>query len=343
MTSATTIIDARPGTCSAGLLAGLVVSSGADVELPSARGGHCCAWTAADEAALDQLEAGAATVGEVARLLGRTECAVSAHLVHRKRNAGQTHQRRPWTPEEDARCFALHAEGHDCEEIAAELHRSPEAVEKRLDCGLGGSGLDADELQALPLRRPWTEAEDDFLAERYGKGAPAQLPANLLALALHRPEASIHRRAAIIGLAPLVPETQTPEPGPVQPLEGAPWTKAEDAELRRSWRRDEPVSEIALALHRPASEIRARASRLHLRTPKKAPAAGSRSGAWWTSSEDQTIRTDYGRLGPARLARLFGRTRAEVEARARIVTHPGAYGRAYQPDANDEDVLKGII
>lgn len=340
MLTSSTYVQA--GACSAGLLAGLVVSSGADAEPAPVRGGHHCAWTPADEAVLDRLEAGTATVTEVSRQLGRTETAVLAHLGCRKRRAGHVPRlSRPWTPEEDERLFAMHADGCTCDEIAAALHRSPGAVTKRIDCGLGGYGVSVEDFGRLPLRRPWTEVEDDILAEKYGQGAPAQLPASLLAHALHRPEASIHRRAAIIGLAPLVPETSTPEAVPTS-LEGKPWTKAEDSALRRSWRAGEPVAEVALALRRPASEIRARASRLHLRTPKKAPTAGSRSGAWWTSSEDQTIRDEYATAGPVRLARRFGRTRAEVEARAAVVTHPGAYGRAYQPD-DDEDDLKGII
>ena len=242
-------------------------------------------WTPADDEAVRKYAAGELTAAECGTLLDRTSEAV------RKRASRIAIRRLPrvdmWTAEADARLREMRDAGLPWTAIAEALGRSVDAVKsrakrkgtaepaKRAPLADGDlvpeTPIDTAVLATLPERRPWTQAEDDWLAGTYGSTAPYPRDDAAIAATLHRPVESIKRRATIIGLAPLYPPHP---PSPPRP-ERHHWTPEEDATLRRAWP-DGDVSAIADALGLVAMDVRRRAGQLGLMAPARPhPAPGS--------------------------------------------------------------------
>ncbi|MBC7156370.1 MAG: hypothetical protein H5U20_02520, partial [Rhodobacteraceae bacterium] len=104
-------------------------------------------WTAAQDAEVDRMRREGATTPRIAEAIGRSERAVTARLVVR-RKAGEAvpgvgsppppppgaapEPHRTWTVAEDARLDALRREGRTVQQIAFVLGRTRAAVDKRI-------------------------------------------------------------------------------------------------------------------------------------------------------------------------------------------------------------------
>lgn len=134
--------------------------------------------------------------------------------------------------------------------------------------------------------KPWSEAEDALLRQRYGsEGGPA-----CVALLPGRKLSQVYRRAGQLGLLG-------------DPL----WTAAEEQLLREHYVKLGPQGVQAMMPARTLSGIGTKAKRLGLRF--KPPA--------WTAEEDDTLRRLYPQGGSAPVAQATGREPKAVSERAK--------------------------
>jgi len=175
--------------------------------------------------------------------------------------------------------------------------------------------LSQSDYARMPDRRPWTDAEDDLLADAYGPDAPLPESTRDLAYRLHRPMSSIVRRAAIIGVA-ADPKGQAPKTAgeTAKKAPPRPWTPEEDEKLAEIWP-DNSVLAVSRELGREPEDVRRRAARV-VRGPSRPVRA---DGEWWTSTEDALVRDLYPVIGAATLALRLCRSVDAVRRRAKLV------------------------
>ena len=241
----------------------------------------------------------------------------------------------------------LRSRGISWETVAALIGRTQWKITRELDAGRivpeptqDAPLLARSDYRRMPGRRPWTDAEDLLLADAYGPDAPHPESTRNLAHRLHRPMASIARRAAIIGLAP---EPKPKEKAKEKEKEKAPrpWTQDEDARLAELWP-DNSVLAVARALGREPEDVRRRAGRIVRGETRPVRADGD----WWTSGEDEAIRELYPVTGAAVLALRMGRSVEAVERRAGVVLQGVEDSKslsAYRIVQGDEKLEEKII
>jgi hypothetical protein len=213
---------------------------------------------------------------------------------------------RRWTDVDDERLARGYADGEPLANIAAELHRSVDALVARRN------------LLGIPPRhraRPWTTLEDRFLRA----AADRRIPASVLAGRLDRAVGQVRARQRRLGLPPATP--------------GRPYTEADETMLREGWDAGVGLDELARRMRRSPGALRARAEALGLHHPPRR--------ARWTAAEDDRLRTGYARgLTCRRIAAdLPGRTSGAVAARARKLGL-STYGRSWT--AHDEARLRQL-
>lgn len=146
-----------------------------------------------------------------------------------------------WLPDEDARLRAMFAADDAIGDMATALGRGLHAIRARIDL--------------LGLRRnstrPWTEAEDAELVERYRTVSCAQL-----ALELGRSVPAVYARAGLLSVS----EFAAPD-----------YDEWEDAQIRAGFAAGVPVAQIAALIGRPFLGVQSRAHDLRLRHASSPP------------------------------------------------------------------------
>lgn len=198
---------------------------------------------------------------------------------------------RAWTPQEDAYLRATFRKV-GTQDIANRLLRTRFAVYQR-----AMKHLLLPRIRERPRGRKWDPREDAFLKENYGT-----LPTRELAAALGRTAASIHSKALILDL------TKTIVRGPKRP-----WTTDDERDALANYGRI-PISQISRRLNRSPTAVRARASH-----PRWGEKVTRRRGRIWLLSEDQVLRSDYGRVPTRSIARVLDRTASSINSRAWVL------------------------
>lgn len=208
-----------------------------------------------------------------------------------------------WLPEDIDGLRRRFAADEDLQEIADALGRTLAAVRTKVqDLGLRRNSS-----------RPWTEADDAYLAEHYGHEATS-----VIAATLGRSCGAVYARAGLLGLT-----------------EGnAPYSDWEVAQIRAGYAQGVPVAQLGVLIGRPVSGIAAVASRLQIRH-----ANGPRG---WSGAEQQRALelADMGlryaavadRLHEEGFPRRSGHT---VGQTLRRLGHGRGWGRPWLPEEDD--------
>jgi len=245
-------------------------------------------WTAEEDEHL-RAAFGTTRSAEIARQLKRTRAAVAQRALKvlrlprkRTRPSGAS-----WDPNSDAFLHSNYGR-IPAKEIAASLHRTVSAVHSRAHI------VHLTRRTVRGPNQPWSVDDEQYVLGNYGK-----VPRAELAKRMHRTPAAISGRASKPRWGLAAPRRSRKD-----------WTPREDAILRSGYG-NAPIQSISHVLRRTISSIHSRAHKLGLTRPTM---MASRRD--WTGDEDDGLRSMYGKIRPAEIARKIGRTRPSVYRRA---------------------------
>jgi len=312
------------------------------------------AWTPDEIRALRQHFADDMPISQIAEILGRGRAGVAdrIYLLGLRR-----HTNRPWSEMDDAELSRRY--GHEATAtIASDLGRSCSATYVR--ASLLNLGQDA-----APAWTPWEDAQ-------LRAGYASAIPTAQIATIIGRPHSGTVSRASKLGLrhptdSPdwtaveieraialseaghnyttigkmlaaegYTPRTKAGLQGMMAKTGQGPgwgrfWIAEEDALLKRAYERSESLTPLQHILGRSRFSIRWRAEYLGLRG-SHANQSGWRTSPDWTEAEEATLRSQYGVIPTAELARHMGRTRASLTTRAHAMGLTHGFHKAWTDD-----------
>jgi hypothetical protein len=239
-------------------------------------------WTEQQDRLIVLATRAGVSAAAIARQQGRSTEQVRAR---RAQLVGKRPPARHYQPSEDDAITAAWAEGHDLDELALRLGRSPDALRLRART-LG--------LHAPAERRRWSAAEDHALRDGYSAGHSCE--------EIHRFELPRRSPGAIAARAHKLGLTSF----------ARTWTPQEERRLAMLLARGTPIEQIALALTRSPEAIRQRARRRGLQVSDAH--AQERRGRRWKDAEDEILLQHPG-VSPGVLSDLLARSDHSIRQR----------------------------
>lgn len=231
-------------------------------------------------------------IGEIARHLRRTQSAVYQRALNTLQLERIIHRSRG--PRWDARDEELLKQSYGktpTKQLAAALGRSTPSVHAR------ASLLRFARTTTRRPNIPWTEVDERSLLANYGRSTLTEI-----ASMLNRTPVAVRQRLykPRWGVKPRVRHRSV-------------WSTRDDELLRANYNRI-PARSLARELNRTVPSVVNRAHTLGL---TRHVDMGPRRV--WTKSEDELLRSEYGKSRPAEIAKRLGRTRPSVYHRAKFL------------------------